>query len=277
MELLRFPVSGGTPEVVAVSEAYPPDFMQPVQFPDGRFLLPALLSGRARLLIGKPGGNFFPLVDTAEQTGPPAVLLSTSEVAFIAGTGSDQTVVIASARDGRIVRRLQGVKGKDVTSLAASADGETVYYTTSGDVWAIPAADGTPRKICTGDGVAVDPNGRDLVVSVNEKTGVRLTRVPLSGGPGHDIRVQSDRPISLLPVAPRVTAVRKDGKILVPVLGVESWFIGLAILDPVTGKFTRVPLNYTGDLLTAVWANDGRILAFGQPIRAHIWRFRPMR
>src|SRR5262249_12585713 len=75
LEVLRFPVSGGTPEIIASSETYPPEHMRPVELPDGRFLLPSLRSGYARLLIGKPGGDFSPLVDTPEETGPPAALL----------------------------------------------------------------------------------------------------------------------------------------------------------------------------------------------------------
>jgi len=37
-----------------------------------------------------------------------------------------------------------------------------------------------------------------------------------------------------------------------------------------------VPLNYTGDLLLSGWTSDGRILAFAEPMRGHIWRFRPL-
>jgi hypothetical protein len=275
LQLLRFPVSGGTPEVIASSETYPPEFMQPVELPDGRLLLPSLLSGRARLLIGKPGGNFFPLLDTPEETGPPAALLPNNEVAFRAGTGSDQTIVIASAGQGRIIRRLRGVKGENVTRLAASADGKMLFYTTSGNVWAIPAADGTPRKIYAGDGVAVDPNGRDVIVNLNENAGIRLVRVPISGGSGQDIHVQADLLIGPFPLGGN--GVRKDGKILVGVTPKDSWFLSLAVLDPATGKLTRIPLNYTGDLFLSAWGRDGRILATGEPVRAHLWRFRPMR
>jgi serine/threonine protein kinase len=274
LELLRFPVSGGAPEVIASSEAYPPEYMQPVEFPDGRVVLPALLSDRARLLIGKPRGNFFPLVETAEETRPPAALFSPSEVALIAGAGSEKTIAIVSVREGRVVRRLQGTKGNYVTSLAASADGKTLYYTSSGSAWAIPTADGTPRKICSGDSVAVEPNQQGLVVNLEEASGVRLVRVPLSGGPAHDIRVQGNFPISPFPLAG--SAVREDGKILIGVQVAESWFTGLGIVDPATGKLTRVPLNYKADISTPGWASDGNILAFGLPMRARIWRFRPM-
>jgi hypothetical protein len=273
LEVLRFPVIGGTPEVVAISETYSGDLMQPAELPDGRFLLPALLSGRECLLIGKPGGNFFPLVDTREETGPLAALLPNNEVALIAGTGSDETIAIASVREGRIIRRLQGVKGEHLTRLAASAEGKTLLYTAAGSVWAVPVSDGTPRKICAGDGVAVNPNGEDLVVNLNEKAGVRLVRVPLSGGPAQDIRVQSDIPIDPEPIGGN--SVRKDGNILVGIVPKDSWFFNLAVLDPVSGTLTRVPSNYTGDLFFPGWASDGRILAMGQLMRARVWRFRP--
>jgi len=106
-QVLRFPASGGTPEVLATTESRALDLSAPVEFPDGRLLLPTLTSSRS-LLIGKPGGNFFPLVDTVEETHLPAVLLPDNQAAFIAGTGSDQTIVIASAGEGRIIRRLSG-------------------------------------------------------------------------------------------------------------------------------------------------------------------------
>jgi hypothetical protein len=214
-------------------------------------------------------------VDTAEETGPPVALLPNNEVAFRAGTGSDQTIAIASVGKGRIIRRLHGVKGEYVTSLADSADGKTLFYVTSRNVWAIPAADGTPRKICSGDGIAVDPNGQDILVNLSENAGVRLDRVPISGGPGQQIQVQADLPIGPFPLGGN--GVRKDGKILVEVLPKDSWFASLAVLDPATGKLTRVPLNYTGDLFLSAWGSDGRILAMGSPLKAHLWRFRPIR
>ena len=57
----------------------------------------------------------------------------------------------------------KGPREKTVISLATSLDGKTLYYTTDGNVWSIPADDGTPNKICAGDGVAVDLNGKDLL------------------------------------------------------------------------------------------------------------------
>ena len=260
--------------MLATTESRAIDLSAPVEFPDGRLLLPTVISGRSRLLIGKPGGNFFPLVDIAEETHPPAVLLPDNQAAFIAGTGSDQTIVIASAGEGWIIRRLSGSKGVPVGSLAASPDGRTLYYTAEGTVWAIPASDGTPRKISAGDSVAVDPNGKGLIVNLVEKAGVRLVRVPLAGGPEQDVYVRRDLTIDPLPLG--VNGLRSDGKLLIGVVPRDSWFFNTAVLDLASGKLTRVPLNFTGDLLLSGWTNEGRILAFGELMHAHIWRFRPL-
>ena len=273
-EVLRFPITGGTPEVVSSSATHSGDLTEPEMFPDGRILLPALISGRERLLIGKPGGNFFPLVETAEETGPLAALLPNNKVALVAGTGSDETIVIASVREGRIFRRLQGVKGEHLTRLAASADGRTLFYTAAGNVWAVPSTDGKPRKICAGDGVAVDPNGEYLIVNLDEPTGERLVRVPLSGGEARDVLVQSDIPFSPLPIGGN--GIRKDGRILVGINPRESWFFRLSVLDGTDGSLTRIPLNYSGDILLTGWASDGRVLATALTLRARVWRFRPV-
>jgi hypothetical protein len=272
-QILRFPVSGGVPEVLASTEDRGTNLSSPVEFPDGRFLLPTIASGRFQLLIGKPNGNFFPLVDTPEETALPATLLADNQVALMAGAGSDQTIAIASAGDGRITRRLQGCKGKFVTSLAASPDGNTLFYITEGSLWEIPAHDGTARKIAAADGVAVAPNGKDLVVSLVEKAGVRLVRIPLSGGAAQDIRVESG--ISIDPIPLGGTSLRADGKLLVGIVPRDSWFFRPAVLDLASGTLTRVPLSFTGDTFMLGWAGDGRILSFGEPIRAHLWRFRP--
>ncbi len=272
-QILRFPVSGGVPEVLASTEDRGTNLSSPVEFPDGRFLLPTIASGRFQLLIGKPNGNFFPLVDTPEETALPATLLADNKVAFMAGAGSDQTIAIASAGDGRITRRLQGCKGKFVTSLAASPDGNTLFYITEGSLWEIPAHDGAARKIAAADGVAVASNGKDLVVSLVEKAGVRLVRIPLSGGAAQDIRVESGIPIDPIPLGG--TSLRADGKLLVGIVPRDSWFFRPAVLDLASGTLTRVPLSFTGDTFMLGWAGDGRILSFGEPIRAHLWRFRP--
>jgi hypothetical protein len=121
--------------------------------------------------------------------------------------------------------------------------------------------------------MAVDPNGRDLIVNLNEQEHVRLLRVSLSGGPQQEIPVRSDVPLGPYPVGP--SAVNTDGKAVVETAPLDSWFFRLAVLDLATGELRRIPFNYSGDIELTGWASDGRILATAIPMRAHIWRFRP--
>jgi len=274
-EVLRFPVSGGAPEVLASTPAFPEGNPSSAELPDGRFLLPALFSGHASILMGRPGGNFVPFADTTEQTFLPATRVGSDEVAFVAGTGAERTIAVASVHGGRILHRLSGTKGAQVDALAASPDGRTVYYASSGNIWEIPATDGTPRKICKGDGVAPDPNGRDLVVTVIEGSGAHLYRKSLAGGEPHGIQIQGNPRLAPVPIGNH--AVGKDGKILITITTPDFWFFEAAVLDPRSGRFTRIPLSYTGDAIGSNWASDGRILSAGFPLKSHIWRFRPQR
>jgi eukaryotic-like serine/threonine-protein kinase len=273
LEILRFTASGETPEVLATSESYQAEGVQPVELADGRLLVPSRLAGHARLLAGKPHGDFVPLVETREETLAPSTRVGDDQVAFMIGSDSSRTIALASASDGRILRRLKGAAGVPVTFLAASPDGNTLYYVSTGDVWAIPSTDGTPRKIHAGDGLAVDPNGREIIVNLNEKGGVRLVRVSLQDG--------SERKISLpgnvrpTPIALGGNAMDRSGKMLVGIVPPDSWFFGAAVLDLKGGSVTRIPLNYTGDTLNMAWAQDGRVLASGEELVSHIWRFRP--
>jgi eukaryotic-like serine/threonine-protein kinase len=274
LEILRFSASGGTPEVLADAEAYPfPAWSaSPVEFPDGRFLLPTLISGRPRLLLGLPGGNFSPLLETREDTAAPMARVTSDELALM--VGSPPALAIASVNQGRIIRRFEATEGKGIAALGTSPDGESLYYVSSGTVWSIPSKGGNPRKICGGDGIAVDPNGRDLIVNLNEEEHVRLVRVPLSGGPQQEIRVRGDVPLIPNPVGP--SAVNKDGKAVVGIAPLDSWFFRPAVLDLATGELRRIPLDYAGDIAIPGWGSDGRILATATPMRAHIWRFRPL-
>jgi eukaryotic-like serine/threonine-protein kinase len=275
LQLLRFPSTGGTPEVLESLESYPVAAQNTgsVEFPDGRVILPALISGKSRLLLGQPGGNFVPLLQTKEETGPPFVGVGDGQVALMIGSPPADAVALASVKEGRIIRRFDDTEGKQILELAASPDGKTLYYVSSGSVWSVPTDGGNSHKLCAGDGVTPDPNGHDLIVDLIGQE-VRLERVPLSGGPAQEIPVKSKDPIVPLVLGPE--AINHTGKMLIGVVPNDSWFFRLGVLDLASGAITRIPLNYTGDIMIAAWSSDGKILATADPIRAHIWRFRPV-
>jgi hypothetical protein len=140
-------------------------------------------------------------------------------------------------------------------------------------VWAIPAADGQPRRIGPGDTVTPDPNGKDLIVQLREKEGVRLARVPVSGGEEEPIALQGA--LRLAPVEMGSNAIGKDGRVLVSLATPDNWFYGAGILDLRSGKLNRIPLSSTGDILGPGWQSDGRILGTRWPLKARLWRFSP--
>jgi dipeptidyl aminopeptidase/acylaminoacyl peptidase len=272
IEVLRFAASGGTPELLAGSEVAAGGLVT-LQLPDGRVVLDSVVAGRSRLLAARPGGEATPLIETKEETSGPACQVGEGEVAFLLGPHGRGVVAVASIADGRIVGRLEDVPGGEVTDLAASPDGKTLYYVASRVVWAIAAGGGQPRRIAPGDAVAADPNGTDLIVQLIEKEGIRLVRVAVSGGAEQPIPFQG--PLRLAPVPIGPNAIGKDGRVLLSVATPDSWFYGAAILDPRGGKLERIPINFTGDLLSPGWLDDGRVLTSGWPLKATLWRFHP--
>jgi len=269
-EVLRFGGSGGEPERVAISTATPYGAALPL--PDGRVLFPAAVAGRTRLLAAATGKEPVPLVDTREETTPPVTLVGQREVALLIGTPPDRSIAIVSLADGRIVRRLKGARGANFQNLAASSDGRTLYYAAGGAIWALPSTDGEPRKVHAGDGVAVSPQGQDLIIKLSEKDGVRLVRLPASGGQEQPIPYRSQFRLTANALAPN--AVGRDGRILLEVTSADSWFFSVGVLDPRTGRLDKVPVNYDGDIFMPGWTADGRIAAMGMAMRANLWRFR---
>lgn len=273
LEIIRFSTQGGTPDVLARLESGSTQQNSPFQTADGSVLVQSMIAGRSRLQLAKPGGDAVSFIATKEETSGPACLLGKDKVAFLLGAQGKQVVSVASIADGRIVQRLTNVQGSEVTHLVASNDGSTLYYVARRTVWAIPATDGQPQRIGPGDSVVADPDGKDLIVQLREKDGVRLVRVPVSGGAEEPIPMQS--PLRLSPTNIGSGAVGKDGLALLSIAAPDNWFYGAAILNLRNGRFERVPLNFAGDILEMSWQGDGRIISEGWPTKSRLWRFTP--
>jgi hypothetical protein len=167
-----------------------------------------------------------------EETRSPMTTLGNDRVALLLGQTGNRTVAIVSVADGRIVGRIGRVKGNDVTALAGSPDGKTLFYVTAREVWAIPAENGEPRRVHAGDSVAVDPGGQSLVVILLEKETMRLVRVSLTGGPDAVIPLDPQTQLRLAPSGLTPNAVAPDGRVAVRVVSKDVWFWPAAILDP---------------------------------------------
>jgi len=210
-----------------------------------------------------------------EETQYPMTSLGSGHVAFLKGPAGQRTIVIASAADGLVTREITSINANDVEGLAGSPDGRTLYYVASRAVWAVSLDGGDARRIREGDGVAVHPEGRYLVVKVNERNGVRLVHVPLDGSSEHDIPVDGNIGIPLVDgLAPN--AVGTGGRVAVRVAPVDSWFWPLGIVDPATGRVTVPGGRTQADHWMPGWTDNGQIVSTFNTALGRIWRFRPV-
>ena len=68
----------------------------------------------------------------------------------------------AAIADGRIASRVP-IQHERPTSLSASPDGKTLYYTAGGFVWSMPATGGAATKLGSGDAVSATSHRHDQV------------------------------------------------------------------------------------------------------------------
>jgi Tol biopolymer transport system component len=261
---------GSRPQTILTTNAGA-DVEAMITMPDDRLLFPVFAGGRYRLFVAKPRENPAPFIQTTEDVAGPVTMVGTSEVAFVIGSGKSRKVAIASAANGRIVRRLEKADGPSVRALAASPDGTTLYYAAMGKIWAIPSTDGEPQVIHEGDSVSVDPNGQYLIIQLNENDNVRLVRVPIISGVEQSLSFPSVRLArSLMPA----NAVRGDGTILTTASYSDSWAFSVAVLRPDSGAAQRITWPFFLDTQYAGWTASGQIVAFGARTDAILWRLR---
>jgi eukaryotic-like serine/threonine-protein kinase len=271
LELLRFSSSGGDLEHLA-GGVDPLNASAAVPLPDGRVLFASRTADRNHLMLAEAGKQPVLFVDTQDETSGPATMVGQTQVAFMIGIGTDRTIALATLADRRVSRRLQGPKSAAIDSMAVSPDAKTIYYSSSGSIWTIPVTDGPPQKLRAGDGVTVDPYRHELVVTLVESGGVRLVRVPLVGGPEHEIPVVGDNRVAPPPLSPN--AVSPDGRILVRVAA-EFWYWPAGILNSQTGRLDVLSIGRPGDVTNIGWTPDGKIVALAGMSRSTLWRFRP--
>ena len=273
-ELLRIPAAGGVPDEIVTMGANL--LTGPVELADAGFLIPNQVLGRRRLLIRTQDGALRPFLDSAEQATPPVALVGSSHVAFLSGAvGQPAMLTVATMPEGRILKRLEATRGISPQSLVASPDGRTLFYVDSGSLFSIDVESGVPRKLRPANGVALDPrpDAPGLIVQVNENDGVKLVRVPFSGG--SELSVLFASPLRIAPIPISGAAVGPDGRIAVTVTSPDSLFRGVGVLDPVAATLERLPVVFDGDIQYPAWGRDGSLLAVGVSLRSSLWRFQP--
>ena len=265
--LLRFSASGGHAEQFAEFPARVLNREDLAVLQDGRTVVSQRIGASTRLLALEPGKDPAPLIYTREPTGSPVAEAGPGHVVFL--VGAPPQIGVASVSNGQILRRIPFNHG-EITALAATPDGRTIFCAAGGMVWAIPQT-GEPKELRAGDAIAVDPAGKFLLVEVGETPVIRLIRVPLDGSPEQEIpRGETGRPASAL----TPNAIGRDGRILTP-MGGSTWNWPAGILDPATGRYTRIPLDRDVDYHALAWAPDGRIVALASGAETTLWKFTP--
>jgi hypothetical protein len=242
---------------------------------DGRVLFPTQVAGQTRLLVTSPGKEPKPFVGATEESAPPIALVGSDQVAFLLGSSPNQVIGLAHAVDGRLVRRIDVPRGRQITCLASSQDGKTFYYVSDRTLWTLQSAGGEPRKLAEADAVALHPRTGEIVLQRNQPDGAHFFRFDAVNGREQRIEIRTaDAPASGL--APLTSgAIAPDGRIVVAIALPDSWYWGIGLLDRVSLSIKRVPLDYVGGLVNPAWTSDGGIVFAGVPIQSSIWRFRP--
>jgi serine/threonine protein kinase len=270
-ELVRRSLSGDQAEHIASFPTQENDTI--AVLPDGRAVVTARTGGHTRLVLVEKGKDPIPVTSTAEETSGPMTVAGPREIAFVIGPVPRQTIALADTASNRIVRRFPLNKG-NITSLASSPDGKTLYAAAGGSIWAVPSSGGEARMIRAGDSVAAAPSGRQLVIGVTESAKFRLFRVSVEGGPEQEIVTDGSIPLmggpSLSP-----SALSADGRLLQPLESLDSWFNAPALLDTATGRITRIVSDDVSDYKSMAWLPDGRILALHVGVRSTLWKFQP--
>jgi Tol biopolymer transport system component len=263
-EVVRFAASGA--EITTLAR-FPRAILSKMAaaLPDGRDVVDARVSGRMRLMVMAEGKSPEPLLKTQEESAAPMTAVAGNRIAFAVGPEPRETIAVADTGSGRILSRITPQQGV-IQTMAASADGERLYFTASGSVWSVATAGGEPRRICPGLWVLVHPSGT-LIVARNDGTQVRLIQVSAGNGTERAIAVDPGTRFQSM------GGVRADGLLAATVIAPDSWFIQLALVDLKSGRTTRLPGDGTSEVVSATWTRDGQILALKQGMDATIWTF----
>jgi eukaryotic-like serine/threonine-protein kinase len=263
-EVVRFAADGSR---IASLDRFPRAILSKmvVALPDGRGVVDARISGHMRLMVMEQGKNPQPLLKTQEESAAPMTAVAGNRIAFAVGPEPRETIAVADTTTGRVSDRISPGKGV-IQTLAASADGETLYFTAGGSVWSVATEGGEPRRIGPGQWVVVHPSG-SLIVARNDGTQVRLFEVSTENG--------SERAIAVDPGARfnSIGGISAGGLLAGSLQAVDSWWLQLGFVDMSSGRTTQLPADGFSEVVWATWTRDGQILALEQGMNATIWTF----
>jgi eukaryotic-like serine/threonine-protein kinase len=227
--------------------------------------------GRSQIMVAKPGVDPRVLLNTNESATLPGAWLRDGKLVFLIGRKNETRIAIASVQDGRVLVRFKA-DAQLVTAVAAAPDGQTIYYTSNGILWAQPVEGGEPKKIGEGYDLAADPSGKFLYLMRADEKGYGLWRMPLAGGEAEKIELPSG--YNLTPNRLSPAAVGPDGRILLSVNKRDVFFYQAAVFDPAHHSMADVQTPAQTVVLGAGWADDGSIVVRLTHWSSSLWRYR---
>ena len=243
-------------------------FRAAVPLPDGRFLITERLGTTSHVLVAAPGRESTRLVETSDDNRDPMTPVGTDRAALMIGPVAAPEIAIVAVNSGRILKRFQAPP--KITSLGASPDGATLYATSAGSVLAMSTDGASLRTLGSGDSLTVAPDTGDLIVKLDEAERYRLVRMSPAGGTPVPIAIPADVRLVSRPLTPG--AIR-NGRLLLPIAVLDSWYWFSGVLDLQSSRFTRMDVVNPTDIHWITWAADGSILGSGMTIQSALWKF----
>ena len=270
LEALRFPESGAPIEVLASG----PGYSGPATPLDNeRTLMSSRVMDRKQMLVVKPGREPLRLAQTDEPTQWPATPVSGDRAAVVVGGPGHLEIAVMSVSTGAILHRVPVTSS--VSSIGASPDGKTLYFSSAGSISKAAAEDGgtpaAPVVIGPGDSLAVDPDTGDLIVKTDAIDGIILRRISKAVDTSTAVKIANQN--FRFTSEPLTAGSIRKGRLVLPVGTADSWYWVPGILDLRTGRLERVPTTYATDFHFASWAPDGRIIGTGLGMSAYLWKF----
>jgi hypothetical protein len=240
----------------------------------GSFLFDRFEAGKRHLKVFRADVGSRNLLESSEESSMPAARVGPGSVAFLLDPEEDPRIAIATLREGRIIKRFS-FDASSVRSIAATPDGDKLYYCDHGQVWWIDMKDenAKPVSVTGGDSIAIDAAGKYLYIKRLQNGQRELVRMPLTGGHSETLAIPREYTISDDELSPM--AADSSGRILFEVDSADSWYERVAIIDPSKKTFAVIPTAFSGDVWMPGWVSDGRIAAVGARLDSTLWRYKP--
>jgi hypothetical protein len=237
---------------------------------DDRILVPTVTSTGNSVMVAPPGRDPYRFVQTTEETFGPIAPIGNDQVALLIGKLEAVEVAIVATDTGSVLKRIK--PPTQIASLAASADGRTLYVGAGGTISAMSISEdkGTWTTVCSGDSATIDPATGDLIVLRGDKDLYRLFRCRPSGGAPQEIQVTGNLRLAGTPLM--ATAIR-NGRLLVVAASADSWYWFASVVDLATGAIEKIKVNQFTDFQYITWTADGKLLGTGAGLTSALWRF----